>query len=117
MLVANERAISKREHAMRHLVPLALVLLLMSAIVTPAWARTVVIESTVPLADDSEETLRSAIKKAIENAVRGAAALGLRAMQVNGAQVFSNALMLRLIATDDDPGDDDPDDGEAETII
>jgi len=63
---------------MRHLVPLALILLLMSAIVTPAWARTVAIESTVPLADDSEETLRSAIKKAIENAVRGAAALGLR---------------------------------------
>ena len=102
---------------MRHLVPLALILLLMSAIVTPVWARTVAIESTVPLADDSEETLRSAIKKAIENAVRGAAALGLRAMQVNGAQVFSNALMLRLIATDDDPGDDDPDDGEAETMI
>src|SRR5215470_9770395 len=113
MLVANERAISKREHAMRNLVPLALVLLLMSAILTPAWARTVVIESTVALADDSEGTLRFAI----ENAVRGAAALGLRAMQVNGAQVFSNALMLRLIATDDDPGDDDPDDGEAEMMI
>jgi len=102
---------------MRHLVPLALLLLLMSATVPPAWARTVVIESTVPLADNSEETLRSAVKKAIENAVRGAAALGLRAISVNGAQVFSNALMLRLLATDDDPADDDPDEVEAEMMI
>ena len=102
---------------MRHLVLLALVLLLMSATVPPAWARTVVIESTVPLADNSEETLRSAVKKAIENAVRGAAALGLRAISVNGAQVFSNALMLRLLATDDDPADDDPGEVEAEMMI
>src|SRR5262247_4425431 len=90
---------------MRHLVPLALVLLLMSATVSPAWARTVVIESTVPLADNSEETLKSAVRKAIENAVRGAVALGLRSLQVNGAQVFSNALVLRLIGTDEDPDD------------
>src|SRR5262252_10190217 len=102
---------------MRKFVPLALALVLLLAMAPPAWARVVVIEATVPLADDSEETLKSAVKKAIENAVRGAAALGLRSLQVNGAQVFSNALMLRLIATDDDPGDDDPGDGEAETMI
>jgi hypothetical protein len=102
---------------MRKFVPLALALLLMSAMVSPAWARVVVIEATVPLADESEETLRSAVKKAIENAVRGAAALGLRSLQVNGARVFSNALVLRLIATDDDPADTDPDDPEAEEMI
>ena len=98
---------------MRKFVPLALALLLMSTMAPPAWARVVVIEATVPLADDSEEALRSAVKKAIENAVRGAAALGLRSVWVNGARVFSNALMLRLIATDDDPGDTDPEDLEA----
>ncbi len=102
---------------MRKFVPLALTLLLMSAVVPTAWARVVVIEATVPLADESEETLRSAVKKAIENAVRGAAALGLRSLQVNGARVFSNALVLRLIATDDDPADTDPDDPEAEGMI
>jgi len=102
---------------MRKFVPLALALLLMSAMVSPAWARVVVIEATVPLADESEETLRSAVKKAIENAVRGAAALGLRSLQVNGARVFSNALVLRLIATDDDPADTDPDHPEAEEMI
>jgi hypothetical protein len=102
---------------MRKFVPLALALLLMSAMVSPAWARVVVIEATVPLADESEETLRSAVKKAIENAVRGAAALGLRSLQVNGARVFSNALVLRLIATDGDPADTDPDDPEAEEMI
>ena len=63
---------------MRKFVPLALALALLLAMVPQAWARVVVIEATVPLADDSEETLKSAIKKAIEKAVRGATALGLR---------------------------------------
>ena len=97
---------------MRKFVPLALALLLMSAIAPPAWARIVAIEAAVPLAD-SEEALRSAVKKAIENAVRGAAALGLGSLRVNDAKVSSNALMLRLIATDDNPDDTDPDDLEA----
>jgi len=105
------------EHAMRKFVPLALTLVLLLAMVPPAWARVVVIEATVPLADDSEETLKSAVKKAIENAVRGAAALGLRSLQVNGAQVFSNALVLRLIGTDEDPDDADPDELEGGAMI
>lgn len=102
---------------MKKFVPVAVILLLLSTMVAPARARVVVIEATVPLADDSEETLKSAVKKAIENAVRGAAALGLRSLQVNGARVFANALVLRLIATDDDPTEADPDDVEAEAMI
>jgi len=102
---------------MRKFVPLALALVLLLAMVPPAWARVVVIEATVPLADNSEETLKSAVRKAIENAVLGAAALGLRSLQVNGAQVFSNALVLRLIGSDDDPDDADPDELEGGAMI
>lgn len=102
---------------MRKFVPLALAVLLMATMVPAAWARVVVIEATVPLADDSEETLRSAVKKAIENAARGATALGLRSLRLNAAEVFSNALVLRLIATDEDPDDSEPDDLEAGAMI
>jgi len=46
--------------------------LLAVTLVTPAWARTVRIETTVPLADHSEETLNRAMKQAVEKSVQGA---------------------------------------------
>jgi hypothetical protein len=82
-------------------------MLLAVTLISPAWGRTVLIETTVPLADDSEETLKRAMKQAIERAVQGATALGLSWVRVDGAQVFSDALRLRMVATDDDPSDDD----------
>ncbi len=92
---------------MKNVASFVLTMLLTMALISPAWGRTVLIETTVPLADDSEETLKRAMKQAIERAVLGATALGLSWVRVDGAQVFLDALRLRMIATDDDPRDDD----------
>ena len=80
-------------------------LMLVLYLVAPAWARTVRIETTVPLADQSEATINRAITQAVETAVRGATAMGLSWIWVDGARVLSNALVVRMIATDDDPDD------------
>lgn len=96
---------------MKHVVSFVLTALLAMALISPAWGRTVLIETTVPLADDSEETLKQAMEQAIQRAVQGATALGLNWVRLDGARVFSNALMLRMIATDNDPREDD---GEAD---
>jgi hypothetical protein len=59
--------------------------LLAVTLVTPAWARTVWIEITVPLADHSEETLNRAMKQAVEKSVQGATAIGLSWIRIDGA--------------------------------
>ena len=92
---------------MKNVASFVLTMLLAMTLISPAWRRTVLIETTVPLADDSEETLKRAMNQAIQRAVQGATALGLSWVRVDGAQVFSNALMLRMIATDGEPNDDD----------
>ncbi|HTY80446.1 MAG TPA: hypothetical protein VMI34_21640 [Candidatus Bathyarchaeia archaeon] len=81
--------------------------LLMASLVTPVWARTVRIETTVALSDHSEETITRAITQAVETAVRGATAMGLSWIWVDGARVLSDTLVLRMTATDDDPDDQD----------
>ena len=88
-------------------IPLLAASLLMALLVTPGWARTVRIETTVPLADHSEETISRAITEAVETVARGAAAMGLNWIRVEGARVLSDALVLHMTATDDDPGDQD----------
>jgi hypothetical protein len=58
--------------AMKRWTALVAAWLLAVTLVTPAWARTVRIETTVPLADHSEETLNRAMKQAVEKSVQGA---------------------------------------------
>jgi hypothetical protein len=48
--------------------------------VAPVWGHMVRIETTVPLADHSDETLWRATQRAIENAVQRAKTLGLRCL-------------------------------------
>ena len=81
--------------------------LLAAALVTPAWARTVKIETTVPLVDHSEATLNLAMQQAVETTVQGATAMGLSWIWVDGARVLSDSLVVRMVATDDDPDDED----------
>jgi hypothetical protein len=70
------------------------------------------IETTVPLADQSDETLWRATQRAIEDAVQRAKTLGLRAYWIDDAWVLQDAVVLWVIATDDDPEDDPRDDDE-----
>jgi len=81
--------------------------LLAAALVTPAWARTVRIETTVPLVDHSEATLNLAMQHAVETTVQGATAMGLSWIWVDGARVLSDSLVVQMVATDDEPDDED----------
>jgi len=87
-------------------------LLLAMAWVAPAWGRMVRIETTAPLADQSDETLWRATQRAIESAVQRAKTLRLRSYWIDDAWVLEDAVVLWMIATDDDPEDDPKDDDD-----
>lgn len=81
-------------------------------LVTPAPARTVSIESMVPLAGHSKATLDWALEQAIANVVRRATARGLSSAWIDGLWVLPDAVVLWMIATDDNPNNDPDDDNE-----
>jgi hypothetical protein len=86
-------------------------LMLVMALTAPAWARTVKIETAVPLSDHSPETLERAIREALDTTVQGATAMGFSWIRLDGARVLENSVVVRMVATDDDsedaPGDED----------
>jgi hypothetical protein len=97
---------------------LVLPLLLALAIATPALARVAAIETTAPLADQSEDSIRAAIQQAVLTAVRGAVAMGLQWVQVRQARVFTDLVSVQILASDHEPeGEEDraPDDGAEPT--
>jgi hypothetical protein len=57
----------------------------------------------VPLSDHSPETLERAIKKALDTTVQGATAMGLSRIRLYGAQVLEDTVIVRMVASDDDP--------------
>src|SRR5574342_163853 len=71
--VAEQR---KEKTAMNSWTSFVAASLLAVALVTPAWALTVKIETEVPLADHSDETLNLAIRRAVQSGVDGATAMG-----------------------------------------
>jgi hypothetical protein len=81
--------------------------LLAVTLVTPAWARTVRIETTVPLTDHSDEALDRAMRQAVAKSVQGATAIGMSRMRIDGAWVLSDTLVLWMMATDGDSDEDD----------
>ena len=81
--------------------------LVAATLVTPAWARTVRIETTVPLTDHSEESLNRAMRQAVAKSVQGAKAIGMSRMRIDGAWVLPDTLVLWMVATDGDSDDDD----------
>ena len=92
--------------------------LLAVTLVAPAWARTVRIETTVPLTDHSEEGLNRAMRQAVAKSVQGATAIGMSRMRFDGAWVMSDTLVLWMVATDGDSDDDDEaTDSDAPTML
>lgn len=78
-----------------------------------ALAGEALIETTAPLADLSEESIKAAVTAAIDKAVRGASAMGFAWIQLRDAQVSGNQVAIQILATDDpgemdevDPGDE-----------
>ena len=90
---------------------LALSLLFSLLVTTPSWAVVAAIETSAPLNDHSQESIETALKEAIRTAVKGAVAMGLPWVQVNQAVVFSDAVLVKVLASDTEIEDDDtPDD-------
>ena len=63
------------------------------------------IETTAPLADRSEESVKAAVIAAIDKAVRGASAMGFAWFQLRDAQVTEHEVAVQILATDKNPGE------------
>jgi hypothetical protein len=70
------------------------------ALVTPALARVASIETTAPLADQSEDSIKAALEQAVATAVRGAVAMGFLWVHVRQAVVFTDLVSVRVLASD-----------------
>jgi hypothetical protein len=88
--------------------------LLVSSGQPPAMAGGALIETTAPLADRSEESVKTAVTAAIDKAVRGASAMGFAWFQLRDAQISGNEVAIQILATDEDPGQVDEIDPGAE---
>jgi len=77
----------------------------------PAVAGDTLIETTAPLADRSEESVKAAAIAAIDKAVRGASAMGFAWFQLRDTQVTEHEVAVQILATDKDPGEVEVDPG------
>ncbi len=96
------------------LLPLLLMLL---SVASPALARVAAIETTAPLADHSKESIEAALTQAVKTAVQGAVAMGLTWIQVRQAVVFSDAVSVRIFASDGELQDEDGAEPEPEESV
>src|ERR1700752_4177316 len=60
-----------------------------------------VIETTAPLAEQSNEGVKTAVVAAVQNAAKGAAAMGLSHFELKGVRVLPNLVIVQVWATDD----------------
>jgi hypothetical protein len=58
-----------------------------------------VIETRAPLEDDSDSGINAALKKALEKAIRGAAAMGLGQVQISGAYRGPSYVVVQILAS------------------
>jgi hypothetical protein len=70
----------------------------------PAMAGGALIETTAPLADRSEASVKAAVVAAIDQAVRGASAMGFAWFQLRDAQIAGDQVAVQILATDQEPG-------------
>jgi hypothetical protein len=68
-----------------------------------ALASGALIETTAPLPDRSEESVKAAVMAAIDRAVRGAAAMGYAWFQLRDAQLSEDEVTVQILATEDEP--------------
>ena len=92
---------------MRTLVWLTAASLTLCVAVSPVSARVVRMETKVALEDQSEPSIRQALREAFQTAVRGAIAMGFSRVWVDGARVLPDAVVLAMVATDEDDDADD----------
>ena len=86
---------------MRMLAWLTAAVLALCVAAAPVSARAVRMETRVVLEDHSELSIRQAFLEAFQISVRGALAMGLSNVSVDGARVLPDAVVLALVATDE----------------
>lgn len=72
------------------------------ALAPPAMAGMAAIETTAPLPDQSEASVKAAVDQAVDTAVQGAKAMGLPRVELRGARVLPGAVTVLIIARDAD---------------
>jgi hypothetical protein len=87
----------------------AAILAAMALTVQPASARVVRIETAVSLTDRSDPAVKQASMEAFQTSMRGAVAMGLSTIRVDGIQLLHDSVVLATIATDEDDDDEAPD--------
>ncbi len=88
---------------MHRLISLSLASFLIIATATPSAARMASIQTTAPLRDHEEQSVKSAVKEAVKSALTGAMAMGLPWVQIRRAVVLEDAVAVQILATDTDP--------------
>jgi len=78
----------------------AVALLLVLSSTAPVFAGMAMIETAAPLGERSDEGVKTAVATAVENAVRGAKAMGLPRVALNGVRVLPSMVVVRILATD-----------------
>jgi Na+/H+-translocating membrane pyrophosphatase len=73
-----------------------------------ATAGGALIETSAPLSDRSEEAVKTAFVAAIDQAVRGATAMGFAWVQLRGAQVSEDEVVIQILATAEEPDEVTP---------
>ena len=81
------------------------------AATSSCFAGAAVIETTAPLADQSNEGVKTAVLVAVQNAAKGATAMGLPHFELKGVRVLPNLVIVQVWATDNTPPRDDDDPG------
>ena len=75
-------------------------LLLVLGMASPGLARVAAIETTAPLSDHAEQSVRAALEEAVNTAVKGAVAMGLRWFKISKALVLEDLVTVQILATD-----------------
>src|SRR5262245_5022792 len=107
MKILSMKTLSTKALTMKTLKWLCCVsLLLVLAAPPPAWARVVTIQTSAPLSDHSDQAIDRALKGALDTCVRGATAMGLSFIRLDGASVLTDKVIVRMVATDEEVEDD-----------
>jgi hypothetical protein len=100
----------RREGTVRGIAGLVAAAMVMTALaVSAASARVVRMETAVSLTDRSDPAVKQALMQAFDTSMRGAIAMGLPHIRVDGIKVLQDAVVLATIATDEDDDDEAPD--------
>ncbi len=82
---------------------LTLTLLLVLSVASPALGRVATIQTTAPLQDHAEQSIKTALLEAVETAVKGAAAMGFSWVKLGRVLVLEEMVAVQIVARDTKP--------------